>query len=51
VLNVLLRAITVELQVKEQQEFRERVEALEAAFAQRKGRPHGAEELDKTLRA
>src|SRR5215218_1460472 len=29
VLNVLLRAITVELQVKEQLEFQERVEALE----------------------
>jgi hypothetical protein len=31
ILNVLLRAITVELQVKEQQELIERLEALEAA--------------------
>jgi hypothetical protein len=29
ILNVLLRAITVELQVKETQEFEERIEALE----------------------
>jgi len=32
ILNVLLRAITVELQVKEQQEFVERLEQLEEAL-------------------
>jgi len=37
ILNVLLRAITVELQVKEQQELEARLEALEAAEEARKG--------------
>ena len=35
ILNVLLRAITVELQVKEQQELIERLEALEQAEEER----------------
>jgi hypothetical protein len=42
ILNVLLRAITVELQVKEQQELIERLEALEAAEEARKGGAWGA---------
>jgi hypothetical protein len=43
ILNVLLRAITIELQVREQLELQERIEAIEAALAQRKGsRPYGA---------
>jgi hypothetical protein len=39
ILNVLLRAITVEAQLREQEEFAQRLEALEAALAHRKGRP------------
>jgi hypothetical protein len=39
-LNTLLRAIALELQVKEQQEFAERLEGLEAALAQ-KGNRYG----------
>src|SRR5215208_3272740 len=35
ILNVLLRAITI----REQEEFAQRLEALEAALAHRKGRP------------
>jgi hypothetical protein len=42
ILNVLLRAITIELQVKEHLEFQERLEAVEAALSQRKGGPYGA---------
>ena len=37
ILNVLLRAITIELQVKEQQEFNERLEVLEEALTGRNG--------------
>src|SRR5215208_5171605 len=39
ILNVLLRAITIEAQLREQEEFAQRLEALEAALAHRKGRP------------
>ena len=39
ILNVLLRAITIEVQLREQEEFAQRLEALEAALAHRKGRP------------
>ena len=39
ILNVLLRAITIEAQLREQEEFAQRLEALEAARAHRKGRP------------
>jgi hypothetical protein len=42
ILNVLLRAITVELQVREQQEFAQRLESLEEALTQRKDRRYGA---------
>jgi hypothetical protein len=38
VLNVLLRAVTVELQVREQQELIQRLEELEQALEDRKGR-------------
>jgi len=37
ILNVLLRAVTVELQVKEQQELIERLETLEEALEAQKG--------------
>ena len=37
VLNVYLRAVTVELQVKEQQELIQRLEELEQALENRKG--------------
>src|SRR5215210_3266521 len=40
VLNVYLRAVSVELKVQEQQELIERLEALEGALGQR--RPYGA---------
>jgi hypothetical protein len=36
VLNVYIRAVSVELKAKEQQELEERLEELEAALAQRK---------------
>ena len=39
ILNVLLRAITIEAQLREQEAFTQRLEALEAALAHRKGRP------------
>ena len=39
ILNVLLRAITIEAQLREREEFAQRLEALEAALAHRKGRP------------
>jgi hypothetical protein len=39
ILNVLLRAITIEAQLREQEEVAQRLEALEAALAHRKGRP------------
>ena len=39
ILNVLLRAITIEVQLREQEEFAQRLEALEGALAHRKGRP------------
>jgi len=42
IFNTVLRCIALELQVKEQQEFAERLEALEAALVQRKGKPYGA---------
>jgi nitrate/nitrite-specific signal transduction histidine kinase len=43
ILNVLLRAITVELQVKEQQEHEERIAVLEEALrAQKDGNRWGA---------
>ena len=43
VLNVYLRAVSVELKVKEQAELLERLEALEEALEQRKGeRRYGA---------
>jgi LPS O-antigen subunit length determinant protein (WzzB/FepE family) len=43
ILNVLLRAITVEAQIREQQEFAERLESLEEAISQQRGRrTHGA---------
>ncbi len=43
VLNVYLRAISVELKVKEQLELRERLEALEEALERnREGRGYGA---------
>jgi hypothetical protein len=35
---VLLRAVTVELQVKEQQELEQRLEELEQALEHRRGR-------------
>ncbi len=41
ILNVLLRAITVELQVREQRELVERLEALEEAL-ERQGTPGGS---------
>jgi len=41
ILNVLLRAITTELQVKEQMELIERLEALEQGLEAQK-RPYGA---------
>jgi len=37
VLNIYLRAVTVELQVKEQQELIQRLEELEQALEDRKG--------------
>jgi len=39
ILNVLLRAITIEAQLREQEEVAQRLEALEEALAHRKGRP------------
>jgi hypothetical protein len=43
VLNVYLRAVSVELKVREELELRERLEALEEALEQRKGeRRYGA---------
>jgi hypothetical protein len=39
ILNVLLRAITIEAQLREQEEVAQRLESLEAALAHRKGRP------------
>jgi hypothetical protein len=43
VLNVLLRAVSVELKVREQQEITERLEELETLLEQRKGeRRYGA---------
>jgi hypothetical protein len=42
ILGVLLRATKLELEIQEAQVFAERLEALEAALAQRKGRPYGA---------
>jgi|SRR5215217_8496293 len=44
ILNVYLRAVSVELKVREQTELIERLEALEACFAQQNkgGRPWGA---------
>jgi hypothetical protein len=41
-LNCDIRAVATTLKAKEQEEFAERIEALEAALAQRKGRPYGA---------
>jgi hypothetical protein len=42
-LNIVLRAVTVELQVREQLELVERLEALEEALEhQKRGRPYGA---------
>jgi hypothetical protein len=40
VLNVYLRAVSVELKVREQQEITERLEELEALLEQRKGERH-----------
>jgi hypothetical protein len=37
ILSVLLSALKLELDIKEQEEFAERLEAVEAALAQRKG--------------
>jgi hypothetical protein len=37
ILNVLLRALKLELEIKEQEEFAERLEALERALTQRSG--------------
>ena len=42
VLNVYLRAVSVELKVKEQAELIERLEALEESLEQRKGERRGA---------
>jgi len=42
ILNVLLRAVTVELQVKEQQELIERLEALEEGLESRQETPGGS---------
>ncbi len=42
VLNVYLRAVSVELKVVEQREFLERLEALERATAQKEGKRWGA---------
>jgi len=43
ILNVLLRAISTELQVKEQLELQQRLEQMEAELAERKERrPYGA---------
>jgi hypothetical protein len=42
ILNVLLRAITVELQVRDHQEFVQRLESLEESMARRKPTRYGA---------
>jgi hypothetical protein len=42
ILNVLLRAITVELQVRDHQEFVQRLESLEESMARRKPTHYGA---------
>jgi hypothetical protein len=42
VLNVYLRAVTVELKAREQLELIERLEALEESLQQRKGERRGA---------
>jgi hypothetical protein len=42
VLNVYLRAVSVELKMREQQEITERLEELETLLAQRKERRYGA---------
>jgi hypothetical protein len=41
-LNCDIRALATTLKAKEQEEFAERLEGVEAALAQRKGRPYGA---------
>jgi len=42
ILNVLLSALKLELDIKDQEEFAERLEAVESAIAQRKNSPYGA---------